>query len=170
MLRSDLFNNNGGIACNNGIGFHILRHDGAGAHHGILANNDAAKNSCIAPNRRAIMHKGLHHLPVSSGLEFPRLIGGAWKKIVGKHDAVPYKHAIGNMYAFANEGVARDLTVSSNSRPLLYLHKTSHLAIVADAAFIGIHEIEDAYIAAHSHLAEVLPVIVNIDDFHISQF
>src|ERR1700720_1884167 len=128
------------VSRNDGISRNILRYDASGADDCLLSNHDIAKQSHSRTNRSAFLHYGPLYLPILFGLQ-PTLGRSCTRvRIINESYAVADEHVVFDRDALANEAMAGDLAVLSDSRVLLNLNKSPDFRVVTDFATIKIDE------------------------------
>ena len=113
----------------------------ARADHCARADLDAAHDHGPAPNRCRATHGGFLHRPVLFRLRRPVAVGRARFTIVDEDHAMADEDFVLDRHAAANEAMAGDLAVLSDSRVLLNLNKSPDFRVVTDFATIKIDEL-----------------------------
>src|ERR1700693_4387359 len=129
------------VSRNDGISRNILCYDASGADNCLLSNHDIAKQSHSRTNRSAFLHYRPIDLPILFGLQPALRRSCARVGIVNESYAVTNKHVVLDRDAFANEAMAGDLAILSDSRILLNLNKSPNFRVVTDFATIKIDEL-----------------------------
>jgi len=131
------------IAGNDFVRFDVFSNDAARANHGSLADLDTAENNGTGPDRCMFSDSGGNNNPILLCLQLPEAICRSGIAVVDKHHMMSDKDSIANRNAFANERVARNLTISADPHTLLYFDKGSNLTVISDFATIKVDEIVD---------------------------
>ena len=100
MFELNCFKNTGRASGNDSVGRNIFGNHGSCTYQSIFSNSNSSQYGCIASNRSPFFYMCLYHFPVSFGLLTSVRIGGPWKKIVRKHNAVTYKYIVLDMHSF----------------------------------------------------------------------
>jgi len=104
-------------------------------------NRDLAQNRGARADDAPFFTNRFLNLPIVLGLQPATRGGGAWVRVINERDAVADKHVIFDIYSFADEGVAGNLAIASNSRVLLDLDECRPILVSSpDLASVQINE------------------------------
>src|SRR3989441_2689849 len=129
------------IAGHDGTSRYVAGDDTAGPDDGILPDDHVREDRCPGPDRRAFPHQRCLDLLVVPGLKSPSRGRRPRVGVVDEGDAVADENVVLNRHAFADEGVARNLTPPAGLRILLDLDERPDLRLVADLAAVQVDEL-----------------------------
>src|SRR6202790_2043255 len=152
FLLSDIAKNSCGIASDDGICGNILGDNAAGTDDGVFPNYDLGKNGRTRADGSAFSHHSSLHDPVLLGLQLAVGIHSPRVAVIYKRDAVADEDTVFDVHSFADEGMAGDLAVLSNSGVLLNFDKGPDFRVVINFAAIEIDEFRESNVLAEFHV------------------
>src|ERR1700676_4966377 len=152
FLLSDIAKNSCGIASDDGICRNILGDNAAGTDDGVFPNYDLGKNGRTRADGSAFSHHSSLHDPVLLGLQLAVGIHSPRVAVIYKRDAVADEDTVFDVHSFADEGIAGDLAVLSDSGVLLNFDKGPYFRVIVNFAAVEINKLGESDILAQLHV------------------
>jgi hypothetical protein len=128
------------IACDDGSGLHVARHDRTCSDDRTLAEGDTAEDGRAGADRRSLPDHSALQRPVSLGLEAPVGRRRARAAVVDEHHPVSDEGLVVDLDTLADERVALDLAARADHRSSLDLDEGADPGAVADPAAVEVRE------------------------------